>query len=641
MSNPVSSRPAPFQRVEGTAEETTGARGPIISRPPPPQPGEGTAEGATYAHRLLDATRRFAELPALRFKQGDRWEQLSYAELERRVLACAAQLRARGVVSGDRVAIWLETSWPWIVVDFAAQLLGAVTTTIYHALVPKQAAEILRDAKPRVLLANAARLSALAALGRLPKAETVVISVDGGSTGQPFDQVLAEGQRSLDADPALAEALRTPSVGPDDLSVLIYTSGTTGEPKGVMLTHRNVLANADGAIQCFGRREGKHTLLLHLPLAHVMARNTAVPFILLRGGVLALAEPEREKIAANLVETSPTCFITVPFLLDKFMERVLANLEQKGAVMRALASRALRVCRERRLAALGSSGKPQPAKLGFIGDLLDRIVLEKIRARLGGQLEWIVIGGSSSNRRSVEFFWGLGIPIFEGYGASEMTNTISVCVADAVKLGTVGRGHPGGEHTIAADGEILARGPTVMKGYWRRPEATAEVIDQEGWYHTGDLGSLDADGYLTIIDRKRDLIVLSTGKNVAPQAVENVLGRTPLLLNSCAIGHRQRYMAALLVPDLAAIQQRLKLAAPPALDDARVADLLRQELRPLLADLSDFERIKRFVLVEQPFTVENELLTPTLKLRRQQIVARYASEVEDLYSATPRRAVAL
>jgi long-chain acyl-CoA synthetase len=357
--------------------------------------------------------------------------------------------------------------------------------------------------------------------------------------------------------------------------------------------------------------------------------------------VLAIAEPEREKLPRNLVEVAPTAFVTVPHLLDRFIDRVMEAISAKGPVMRGLARRAIDRCRMRRLAAVGEGGAPGTVRLGLVGALLDRIVLRKLRAQLGGHLEFIAIGGANSDRRSVEFFWGIGIPVFEGYGATEVTNTAAITWPGDIKLGTVGRSAPGVELKLAADGEILVRGPTVMKGYWRRPEATGETIDADGWYHTGDIGTLDAGGYLTVIDRKREILVLATGKNIAPQAIENTLARTPLVRNVCAIGHRRPYTAALVVPDLAVLGQRLGLSEPPAIDDPHVADLLREELNKLMSVLSKFERVKRITLIAEPFSPENGLLTPTLKLLRRQIAERFAEEIVDLYADTPRRAIAV
>ncbi len=602
------------------------------------------AVGPTYAHRFLDATNRFATRPALRWKEDGGWQEISYLELEHRVFACAVALTHRGIEAGDRVAIWLDNSWPWIICDLATQLIGAVTTTVYHTLSPSQAVVLLRDAEAKAILSNQRRLEGMVEAAGIAEEGFLTLSVDSGKLGQSFAELLKEGERALEDYPEIEGRLRAPALQPDDLSALFYTSGTTGEPKGVMLTHSNVVFNAGRTIAQMlpeGLPEGRQVALLHLPLAHVMARNTTVPATLLSGGVLAIAEQQRERIPGNLIEVAPAAFPTVPHLLDKFMERALEAIETKGRVMRGLAKWAVSHCRARRLHAIDEGGAVKTARLGLVGTLLDRLVLQQIRAKLGGHMAFLITGGANSNRQSIEFFWGLGIPVFEGYGATELTGTAAITWPRAMKLGTVGQAVPGVELKLAPDGEILVRGPIVMKGYWQRPEATDEAIDCEGWYHTGDIGTLDAGGYLTIIDRKREILVLTTGKNIAPQAVENTLSHTPLVCNVCAIGHGRRYVTALVVPDLVAVGQRLGLTETPSIDNPQVADLLRKELKRLMLNLSDFERIKRFTLIAEPFSPENGLVTPTLKLQRRKIAERFAEEIEDLYVESSQRAIAL
>ncbi|WP_222435787.1 AMP-dependent synthetase/ligase [Rubripirellula tenax] len=584
---------------------------------------------------MLEATERFAELPALQWKEAGEWQCITFAELERRVIACGLALSNRGITKGDRVAIWLDNGWSWIVCDLAAQLIGAVTTTIYHTLIPSQAASLLRDSEAKAVLSNQQRLAGLITDYDLAIA---VFSEDEGKIGECFATVIEESKRALEAQPDIAQHLRMPPVGPDDLSALFYTSGTTGDPKGVMLTHANLLANTDNTIsQLLTERE--KTILLHLPLAHVMARNTTVSGTLLSGGRLVIAEPAREKLIANLADVSPHGFPTVPLLLDKFTELSMAAIRSKGFVMRSLALLALKRCRQPRLAAIRDGGPVGEVRLGSINRLLDRIVLQKIREKMGRNLVLVVTGGANSNRTSIEFFWGIGIPVYEGYGATELTCTAALTFPKAMKPGTVGQSVPGVEIKLASDGEVLVRGPIVMKGYWQRPEETAQVLDADGWYHTGDIGTLDEDGYLTIVDRKREILVLSTGKNVAPQAVENALKSTPFVISACAIGDRRRFTAALVVPDLGAIGRSLDLAETPSVDDLCVTEVMRKALATGMSGLSNFERIKRFTLVADPFSQDNGLLTPTLKLQRRKIAEKFVPEIEDLYAESPKRAI--
>ncbi|MEZ6075558.1 MAG: long-chain fatty acid--CoA ligase [Pirellulaceae bacterium] len=591
--------------------------------------------GDSYAHRLLKATDRFAEQTALQWKESGEWQYMSYAELGTCVTACGLALSNRGIAKGDRVAIWLDNSWSWIVCDLAAQRIGAVTTTIYHTLIPSQAVSLLRDSGAKAILSNQQRLAGLFAEG---DAAIVALSEDEGELGESFAVVVRESKLAIEAQPDIAQNLRVPPVGPDDLSALFYTSGTTGEPKGVMLTHANLLANTDNTILQL-LKEGERTVLLHLPLAHVMARNTTVSATLLSGGRLVIAEPAREKLIDNLADVSPHGFPTVPLLLDKFREQAMAAIGSKGIVMRSLAVWALNRCRAPRLAVVCDGGPVGEVRLGWIDRLLDRIVLRKIREKLGHNLVLIVTGGANSNRASVEFFWGIGVPVYEGYGATELTCTATLTCPESMKLGTVGQSVPGVEVKLASDGEVLVRGSIVMKGYWQRPEETAKVLDSDGWYHTGDIGTLDEDGYLSIIDRKREILVLATGKNVAPQAVENAMKCIPFVMAACAIGDRKRFTAAVVVPDLNAIGRLLELPETPSIDDPRVAQIMREGFTKGMSGLSSFERIKRFILIAEPFSQYNGLLTPTLKLQRRKITEKFALEIDDLYAESPKRAI--
>lgn len=596
------------------------------------------AQGPTYAHRILDATRRFADKPALRWKENAGWRELRFAELGENLLDLCAALQSQGIGRGDRVAIWLETSRPWVLTDLALQVLGAVTVTIYQNLPAGQAASIIKDAAAKALLTDRSHLEALRAEEDLGTLLQFAITVDADPQARGFEMLLTQGRAARRSNPNLDLELKNPAVQPEDLSAIIYTSGTTGEPKGVMLTHRNVLGNADDAIGCFAPRGGL-TTLLHLPLAHVAARNTTMMPTLLSGSLLVIAEPERERLPQNFVEAAPTSFVTVPFVLDKFMSRILETISRKNRLQRFLFQRALSMGRARRVAPLETGGPVPPVKNNLLFNMLDRLVLSKVRARLGGRLQFIAIGGANSNRKSLEFFWSIGVPVYEAYGSTELTNLATANWPGDMKIGTVGRAVPGMEIKLAEDGEILVRGTNVMKGYWNRAEATAEVLEPNGWFHSGDIGSLDAEGYLTVLDRKKEIFALSTGKKVAPQAVENALKLAPCILNACAIGDKRSYMTALIVPNLEVIQSRLGFPQLPSVEDERVQELLRSEVKRSMEKLAEFEQVKRFILISEPFSDQNGLLTPILKLRRKPIAERYSREIELLYQPNAPREV--
>jgi len=583
-------------------------------------------QGSTHTHRILQAFSLFSNRPALRWKEKGKWQEMTYAELGAKVKTLAAMLHRKGICPGDRVAIWFETSWQWLAADFAIQLLGAVTVPIYHSLSKDEATYILKDCGAKALFGGYKRMLEIPLeLGK----SLLKITVDGDAD-YGWTMALADGERALASEAGLSARLENPPVKPEDISTIIYTSGTTGVPKGAVLTHRNVAGSGlDSLIRSF-LGTTSHTMLLHLPMAHIMARNVSAPAILYSGGILVIAEPQRERLPENLIETKPTAFVTVPYLLDKFMSGVLDKIHSQSGIKRLISEYAIALGRKRRLAAI-AGGVYRPHRLGPVLRLLDRMILSKIRGALGGKLDFIIIGGANSNRESIEFFWAIGIPVYEGYGATEVTSAATYTSPEAIKIGTVGKPYPGIEVRLAEDGEVFIRGPNVMKEYWNQPDATRESIDNQGWYHTGDVGQMDAEGFLKIIDRKKEIYALSTGKNVAPQGVENALKQSPLIMQAFVAGDRKRYITALIAPDLKAIQRILGIAELSDLKDFRIHEVIQKEIDRVSQKLSDYERIKRFTLIAEPFSMENGLMTPTLKLKRKAIQQKYDVEIDSMY----------
>jgi long-chain acyl-CoA synthetase len=625
-----------MERIGSTLAEGAGLRGTTSGA------AEAVAPAVTLSHRLVESARKHASRPALRWKDGEAWSELSYKDLFETARQVAAGLSAEGIGRGDRVAFWLDNCWQWIAADVANQLLGAVTVPIYHTLPPNQATVILNDSGAKALLTSADRLAGLAdweaeegADGEAAATVRIVVGESDGDT--TFEDLCAEGRALLEADEALAAQLDDPPTTPDDLSAIIYTSGTTGVPKGAMLPHSAVLSNMDGLLDCFDI-ETAHTTLLHLPLAHVVARNSVVSGLLSSGGLVALAEPEREKLPANLAEVKPTLFVTIPYLLDKVKARILQSLTQKPLVARALAKAAFSLGQRVRSTPVRVGGPVRPPREGVLLRVLDKLVLEKIRERLGGNLRFVVIGAANSNKETLEFFWGVGIPVYEAYGMTEVTNCASYTHPGDMKIGTVGHACPRMEYKLSDDGEVLIRGANLMTGYWGREADTAEAIDGDGWYHSGDVGEVDEQGYLRIIDRKKEIMVLATGKNVAPQAVENALKQSPAVLNVCAVGDKRNYVAALVVPDLEVVRERLGDPSPPSIDDRRVRDLFAGEARRAMTGLAGFERAKALILLDKDFSEADRTLTPTLKLRRKEIDRLYVDDLDALYEVGhPRR----
>ncbi len=525
--------------------------------------------------------------------------------------------------------------------DFALQILGAVMIPIYQSVSPAEAKKILQDSGTVGLLTNNARLESLTPRDFTLKKE-LIVTLEAASGPNVFRDLIGTGEDILKLKPEWLSRLEQPDVSPDDLSAIIYTSGTTGEPKGAMQTHRNL---TEIVVDCLIshvldlKKETRLVTLLHLPLAHIIARNMVVPATIYVGGTLVLAEKEKEKLLSNFKETAPTIFVTVPYVLDKFAHVIKDRITLAPYWRRKLARYALRKSRTAALESL-KRGSFAGYSHGLCMRWIDRKILQKIRDAFGGSLSKIMIGGSNSNRDTVEFFWGLGIPVYEGYGATEMTNVACFTSPDAVKLGTVGRAVPGIEVKLASDDEILVRGPNLMKAYWNRPEATAQTIDAEGWYHTGDLGRIDEDGFVKIIDRKKDIFVLATGKNVAPQLVENSVKKSQLIAQVCCVGDGRNYLTALIYPEWTAVEAHLKLihalqgTASDHRNDETVAHLIHEEILHATEELSDYEKIKKFTIIPEPFSLENGLLTPTLKVRRKNVMKHYAEEIERMYNSS-------
>ncbi|HEX2164651.1 MAG TPA: long-chain fatty acid--CoA ligase, partial [Thermoanaerobaculia bacterium] len=506
----------------------------------------------------------------LSHKVGGEYRPISTAQLVDRVRRLARALEKAGVGRGDRVALMADNGPHWPTVDFATLCRGGVTVPIYPTLLPEQAAYIVADSGAKVVFVHRreqldgllARRSELAAVQRFVLVEGEPPPGAPGVT--TLDAVMAEGD---DADAPAFEA-HAREVDPEDLASLVYTSGTTGQPKGVMLTHRNFVSNIVTAMGLIDFRSDQQALSF-LPLAHVFERMIDYCYFY-KGLSIAYAESV-QTVPQNILEVRPHVFVSVPRVYEKFLARVQDTIAAAPPVRRKLFEWAVGVGKKSLPWTLEDE-HPSGA-LGLQLALANALVFRKIKARLGGRFEYAVSGGAPLAQDVAEFFWAIGVRIFEGYGLTETSPVISVNRPGAVKLGTVGPPIPGIEVEIAADGEILTRGPHIMKGYFGKPDATAEVIDADGWFHTGDIGVIDEDGFLKITDRKKEIIVNAYGKNVAPAPIENALKASRWITQAVVIGDRRKFLSALLVPDFEALKpwaerQGISTASNDALIDA-------------------------------------------------------------------------
>ena len=574
---------------------------------------------------------------AMRYRTRDgEWASLSDAEVERRVTGVAAALEAAGIAAGDRVALLSENRPEWAITDYAAVGLGIVDVPLYPTLPANQVEYILRDCEAKIVFvstaAQAAKIHGIR--NDLPALRHVIVFDDAVLPGTTtFESFLADGLRAVDEGRFTGFRQRALAVPRDQVATLIYTSGTTGSPRGVMLTHWNLASNVAGALQ-HGLTEmiqAGDTALSFLPLSHVFERM--VDYLYWDVGADTAYAESIEKVAEYLTEVRPMIAVSVPRLFEKIYARVVGVTGVKKKIVdwaRGVGERVADAKLEGR--------RPGPA-LALQYRLADRLVFSTLRERTGGRLRNFVSGGAPLSAEVAKFFFAAGLPVFEGYGLTETSPVIAVNKPGAVKLGTVGRPIPGVEVRIdAQSGEILTRGPHVMKGYWRDDEATRQVVEADGWVHTGDIGELTPDGFLRITDRLKNIIVTAGGKNVAPQPMENLAVMSPFVSQAVIIGDRRPFPSILVVPEWdnllpwaaangVAETDREALAAHP-----KVVELLTKEALGGLSEFANYERPKKVAVLAREFTIDSGMLTPTLKIRRRVVEQRYAEVIDGLYA---------
>ncbi|GBD07522.1 Long-chain-fatty-acid--CoA ligase FadD15 [bacterium HR21] len=591
----------------------------------------------TIPELFLHVTERFGERKAaFLVRQHGAYHPITYAELADQVFRCAAALRSLGIGPRSRVGIVSENRLEWIVADLALAGLGAVSVPAFPTLTAEQLEYIFDHSEAvAVFVSNRFQWIKLRSvwhrLGHVQHA--ILFSED------PVEEPVLSWRELLGSVPEDHTLLRheylatAQQVRPEDLLTLIYTSGTTGTPKGVMLTHANVVANIQAALRAVPI-DHTDVLLSYLPLSHSYERTTGYYSAFAAGATIAFAE-SIETVPQNILEVRPTVMTSVPRLFERAQARILTAIAKEPPARQHLIRWALQVghqswhARQRRQLA---------ARLRLSHRLADQLVLRKIRERFGGRLRFFVSGGAALAVDVGAFFCAIGIPILEGYGLTEAAPVLTVNRLDDIELGTVGKPLDNVEIRLAEDGEILARGPNIMLGYWKDPDATEAVIDADGWLHTGDIGSWSARGNLVITDRKKHLFVSSGGKNIAPQPIEQLLCRSPYIDQCLLIGDRRPYCTALIVPEFEALstwasEHGIAVADRESLlRHPQVLELLWQEIQRLQRPLARYEQVRRFAVLPKPFSIEEGELTPTLKVRRSAVEHKYAELIEALYA---------
>jgi len=588
----------------------------------------------TLPELFLSAVRTFDRPNAFRFKRAGHYTDLSHREMLAAVREASLGLLSLNLVTGDRIALLSENRIEWPIADLAVLCAGCTDVPVYATLPARQIEYIMRDSEARaVFVSTPEQLAKVAEIrDKLPNLLHVIVFDEIGSEGALSIADLRERGRAHPKPDEFEHRIGT--IGPNDWATIIYTSGTTGDPKGTILTHRNLVSNAIGLGRRFdGVITPRDTALSFLPLSHVLERTGGYYTIMMLGASIAFAEGT-DTVRDDMVAVRPTFMLSVPRFYEKMYARIFEAATSGSGFKKTIFFWAVgvgrRFVKEKLENRVSAGTRIQRA----VADLL---VFKKLRALTGGRLRFFISGGAPLAREIAEFFHAAGIPILEGYGLTETSPVIAVNDFEHFRFGTVGKPLEDVSVRIAEDGEILVKGPNVMFGYYKKPDKTSEAV-VEGWFHTGDIGHIDDTGFLHITDRKKDIIVTAGGKNVAPQPIENLFKTSKYVAEAVLVGNQRRFVSALIVPNFESLERfasaaglkwssRAELVRHP-----QVVEKIQQELDRKSEHLAGFERIKKFVLLDSPFTIEANELTPTLKVKRRVIEKKFADLIDDLYA---------
>jgi long-chain acyl-CoA synthetase len=597
---------------------------------------------ATLSQLFVEAVEEHDQPNALQTKVGGMYQPISHRTIAARVRHVAFGLRALGVTADNRIAILSENRPEWAIADFACLMSGIADVPIYPTLPAEQISYILRDSGAVAVFVStneqAEKIRSVRA--DLPVLEHVIVFDEDAAKGGEIRIAALEAKGAAAMTPDAAARFREAALAiePDQIATIIYTSGTTGEPKGAMLTHGNIASNVSAVIDLLPMGPADSSLSF-LPLSHILERM--VDYLMFAAGVSIAYVESMDTIAQNMREVRPTIVVSVPRIYEKINARITDTAMSAGGVKRAIFLWA-RDVGERWTTVTLDGHKPGPL-LALKHRIADRLVFAKVRDAVGGRLRYFVSGGAPLAVDINRFFFAAGLKILEGYGLTETSPVIAVNTPTRLTIGTVGAPIPGVEVKVAADGEILTRGPHVMKGYFNHPEATAEVIDADGWFHTGDIGTLE-DGLLRITDRKKDIIVTAGGKNIAPQPIENQVKANKYVAQAVMIGDRRKFPLILVVPNF---DQLERWATYKNIEFKDQRDLISNPLvkakmeREVIGGLdkfAHFEKPKKVVLLEQDFTIDSGELTPTLKVKRRTVDRKFRSLIDAAYTAEESRA---
>jgi long-chain acyl-CoA synthetase len=567
------------------------------------------------------------------YKKEGKYVALSTEEIGNRIKFFSLGLSALGQKTEDKLVILSDNRPEWMITDLANLCLGGITVPIYTSLVPEQIKYIVENSDTRIVVCSDQELwkKIEAVKGELTNVSHFITFAQEAPEGVlTFEEVMDKGRKLYQEDPEIFQK-RALAVLPADTASIIYTSGTTGIPKGVMLTHGNFVSNVKSCSEIIPFSD-KDTVLSFLPLSHVLERMVSFTY-LYKGCSIAYAE-SIETVAENLLEIRPHIMVSVPRVFEKIYSKVMDNVLQSSVLKRKIFFWAVKAGREYGQKKLQNQSVSW--WLQFRKNIAHKLVFSKIIERTGGRVRFFVSGGAPLSKDIAEFFYAMGLVVLEGYGLTETSPVIAVNTLDYIKFGTVGRSIPGVEVKIAEDGEILTRGPHVMKGYYKM-EAETEEAFKGGWFHTEDIGYLDEDEFLVITDRKKDIIVTAGGKNVAPQPIENILKTNPYISNAMVIGDKRKFVSALIVPDFDKLVDYAQYNKIPyenlseLVKDERVINFLHSEVDRSTPGLSSYEKVKKIALLDRDFEIEKGEITPTLKVKRNIVEKKYADLIESMY----------
>jgi long-chain acyl-CoA synthetase len=587
----------------------------------------------TVSQIVLKAIESYDKQDLMLYKQEGKYISFSSRDFADTVKHFSLGLGELGLEAGEKLAIFSENRPEWVMTNCANMCSGGISVPIYTTLSPEQIQFIIEDSDTKIVVFSSPELwEKLKDIRHSLTNVThyVTFGAEAPEGVLTFHDVMERGKKRAEAEPErfVNKAL---SIKPDDLACIIYTSGTTGSPKGVMLTHGNLASNLKAVCQIIVFTE-KDTSLSWLPLSHSFEHLVTMAYIH-KGVTVAFAE-RPETIIDNLAEIRPHLLTSVPRLYEKFYAGIMENVLNSSPLKRKIFFWALKTGKKHSQKKLTS--QKISSFLEWKRKMAHKLVFSKIIAKTGGKLRIMISGAAPLSKSIAEFFGAIGMIILEGYGLTETSPAISLNTFENVKFGTVGKPVPGVEVKIAADGEILAKGPNIMKGYYKKETETAEVFDGE-WFKTGDIGFVDEDGFITITDRKKDIIVTAGGKNVAPQNIENLLKTNPYIVNVMVLGDRRKFISALIVPEFEKLETFAKensidhTGREDLLQNARIKKMMEEQIESSTRNLAQYEKIKKFALLDRDFTIDEGELTPTLKVKRNIVERRYAELIDSLY----------